>query len=129
MQPLILFEVNPASGMPVFQQLINQVQRLIVSRQLVDGEILPSTREVARQLVINPMTVSKAYNQLERNGFITRKKGVGMLVNGPKRSAASEKSRLINPVLQELLSQAKQLEMSRDDVTILWHNLWRESDE
>ena len=129
MQPSVLFEVNPISGIPVFQQLIDQVQRLIMSGHLVDGETLPSTREVARQLVINPMTVSKAYSQLQRDGFIIRKKGVGMLVNRPKDPTAAEKADFLKPALRELRAQATQLELSRDEVMVLLCGLWRENDE
>ena len=129
MQLSILFEVSPVSGIPVFQQLIDQVQRLIMSGRLVDGETLPSTREVARQLVVNPMTVSKAYSQLQRDGFIIRKKGVGMLVNRPSKPTAAEKAELLKPALQELFAQATQLDLSRDEVMVLLGSLWREDDE
>lgn len=129
MRSNILFEINTVSGVPVFQQLIDQVQRLIASNQLKHGEMLPSIRDAAKNLVINPMTVSKAYNQLERDGYITRKKGVGMLINRPTKSLQKYRSKLLEPALIELLAQARQLELSEEEVIKLLSEKWRNNNE
>ena len=129
MQPSILFEINPSSGLPVFKQLMDQVQRLIACGQLVEGDLLPSTRDVAKQLVINPMTVSKAYNLLELEGYLLRKKGVGMQVIQPKDPAMSDTTTLLRPALQELIKQSSQLGLSIQDVSKLLTEEWKKSNE
>ena len=122
MQPS-LFEVNPVSGIPVFQQIIEQVQRLIACGQLVEGDLLPSTREVARQLVINPMTVSKAYSTLELLGYLARKKGIGMMIKKPSKARANTVE-LLRPALKELATQALQLGFTLNETIDLLNESW-----
>ncbi len=63
-----LFQVFPASGVPIYRQLTEQVRLHAAASRLKSGEFLPSVRQVAQELQINPMTVSKAYSILERDG-------------------------------------------------------------
>ena len=128
MQPSSIFQVNPSSGTPVFRQLVDQIQRLIACRQLQEGDLLPSTREVARHLVINPMTVSKAYSQLELEGYLLRKKGIGMMVRPSSDSDRPDKVTLLQPALDELVAQAAQLEMSLEEIRELLGKSWRKAD-
>ena len=67
MQPLLMLSVAPSSGVPIYRQLMDQIRGLIASQRLEAGELLPSVRQVAQQLQVNPMTVSKAYSLLERD--------------------------------------------------------------
>ena len=60
-----LFSIVPGSTEPIYRQLVEQVRRLVAGGQLAPGDALPSVREVALQLAVNPMTVSKAYGLLE----------------------------------------------------------------
>jgi GntR family transcriptional regulator len=129
MQSLVSFELYPNAGTPVFQQLIDQVKRLLSCGQLVENDLLPSTRDVARQLVINPMTVSKAYKQLEMEGYLIRKKGVGMLVKIPNDPAKLDSTILIKPVIQDLIKQATQLGLKMPDIKKLLAEEWRKVNE
>ena len=80
MVPTTLFSVTTGSGEPIYRQLVEQVRRLVAGGQLAAGNELPSVRETAQALAINPMTVSKAYSQLEATGVLERRRGVGMVV-------------------------------------------------
>lgn len=75
-----LFSLNTSSGVPIYRQLTDQIKQAIRMNLLQTDEQLPSVRKLASTLHINPMTVSKAYAQLEHEGFLIRKRGVGMLV-------------------------------------------------
>ena len=77
------FHVNPSSGLPLYRQIMDQVRQLVAAGRLVPGNFLPSTRQLAQQLQINPMTVSKAYSLLEREGVIELVRGQGMRVSAP----------------------------------------------
>ncbi|MFT5453202.1 MAG: GntR family transcriptional regulator [Candidatus Azotimanducaceae bacterium] len=129
MQSSILFEIYPNAGTPVFQQLIDQIKRRIACGQLLEDDLLPSTREVARQLVINPMTVSKAYKQLEMEGYLIRKKGIGMLIKIPKDPTKLDSTLLIKPVIRELIQHANQLGLKMPDINKLLADEWRQIDE
>ena len=77
------FRVAPSSGVPIFRQIIDQVAALVASGVLKAGDMLPSTRELARVLEVNMMTVSKAYSRLEADGLVERVRGTGMRVAAP----------------------------------------------
>ena len=75
-----IFSIAPGSSEPLYKQLMEQIRRMCAAGQLADGDLLPSVRDVALALTLNPMTVSKAYNYLEVEGLLRRHRGVGMLV-------------------------------------------------
>ena len=74
------FSIHPSSGVPIYRQLIDQVQSLVAGGRLKPGDTLPSVRELAGRLEVNPMTVSKAYSRLEADGVLGRLRGRGMVV-------------------------------------------------
>jgi GntR family transcriptional regulator len=78
---------NPASGVPIYLQLMEQVKHGIETGALRPGEQLPGIRPLAEQLVVNPNTVAKAYRELEHEGVIELRHGAGAFVsaNGPAR--------------------------------------------
>jgi len=71
----MLIRVDPRSAEPLFEQLVFQVKRLVAEGALASGAKLPSVRELARQLAINPNTVVRAIEALERDGVIVRRQG------------------------------------------------------
>jgi len=73
-------KIDNASERPIYQQIIDQVKRDIALGKFKTGEKLPTVRELASQLVINPNTIAKAYRTLERDGIITTKAGAGAFV-------------------------------------------------
>jgi GntR family transcriptional regulator len=72
--------LNPASGMPLYLQLIEQVKHAIETGTIRAGEQLPSVRQMAEDLLINPNTVVRAYRDLEHEGIIELKHGSGAFV-------------------------------------------------
>jgi GntR family transcriptional regulator len=74
------FSIDNASGRPVYQQIIDQVKRDIALGRLVKEEKLPTVRQLAARLAINPNTIAKAYRQLEQEGIITTRPGAGAFV-------------------------------------------------
>jgi GntR family transcriptional regulator len=74
------FRIDNASGRAVYQQIIDQIKRDIALGRLTKDEKLPTVRQLAVQLAINPNTIAKAYRQLEQEGIITTKPGAGAFV-------------------------------------------------
>lgn len=74
------FRIDNASDRPVYLQIIDQVKRDIALGRLVREERLPTVRQLAQQLAINPNTIGKAYRQLEQEGIIVTKAGAGAFV-------------------------------------------------
>ena len=75
-----LFRLNPASGVPIYVQLMEQIRHSIESCLLGPGDQLPAIRTLAQELVISPNTVVKAYTELDREGVIELRHGAGAFV-------------------------------------------------
>jgi GntR family transcriptional regulator len=76
------FRLDPRSGVPTYLQLVDQVRRALLLGYLREGDRLPTVREVAAALVVNPNTVAKAYRDLERAGLVTPRAGQGTFITG-----------------------------------------------
>jgi GntR family transcriptional regulator len=76
----MLCRPNPASGIPIYRQLIDQVRHAVETGALRAGEQLPGIRRLSEELVINPNTVAKAYRELEHEGVIELRHGAGAFV-------------------------------------------------
>lgn len=130
--PSQLFSIVPGSTAPIYRQLVDQVRRLVAGGQLAPGAVLPSVREVALQLAVNPMTVSKAYGLLELEGVLERKRGVGMLVADRPRDAGEaggegERLALLRPTLERAAREARELELDPGTVLTLFKAILKES--
>ena len=108
-----LLTIRPSAPEPIYQQIAAQLRRLIASGRLAAGEELPSVRDVAVHHAINPMTVSRAYSQLEGEGLLERRRGRGMAVAGSNHSPQPPEARLeqLEPRLTELARQARELKL------------------
>lgn len=108
---LLSLHIFPTSGTPIYKQIVEQIQRLIVGGQILAHDQLPSVRNLAEQLEINPMTVSKAYNALEKMGLLQRNPGIGMTVMESPQGETSVEQRLarLEPSLRNVMSEARQL--------------------
>ncbi|MRX09607.1 GntR family transcriptional regulator [Pseudoduganella sp. FT25W] len=120
-----MFSIATGSSDPIYRQLIEQVRRLIAAAVLKPGDVLPSVREVALVLAVNPMTVSKAYNMLETEGLLTRARGVGMLVADGEKTQGKEK--LLRPTLERAAIEARQLGLDDEAVLKLFKNILGEN--
>jgi GntR family transcriptional regulator len=113
-----MFILNPHSSVPIYQQLVDQVRRLVAGGHLAPGAELPSVRDMAREHTVHPMTISKAYSLLESEGIVERQRGKPMRVAALKKNQASVAARLkqLEPQLDALALSARQLELSPDEV-------------
>ncbi len=113
-----LLHVNPALPDPIYRQIVEQLRRLVSAGQLRPGDGLPSVREVAAAHAINPMTVSRAYSQLEAEGLLERLRGKGMVVAAGAGATASVGMRMhqLDPALREAARHSRELELPVDRV-------------
>ncbi|TXH70698.1 MAG: GntR family transcriptional regulator [Lysobacteraceae bacterium] len=112
-----LLHIQPQSPEPIYRQIGDQIRRLAASGQLAPGTVLPSVRDIAATYAINPMTVSKAYSQLEAEGVLERLRGKGMAIAArPGQATGTERWHLIEPALEAVARQARELELEADAV-------------
>ena len=112
-----LFSLNVSSGIPIYRQLIDQIKQAIRMGLLNSNEQLPSVRVLAKALQINPMTISKAFAQLEVEGVLIRKRGVGMLVAEVTKSSTFPTN--IEKSLKEFIANARSENLSDDEISTL----------
>jgi GntR family transcriptional regulator len=99
--------LNPQSGVPIYRQMLQQLRERISSGQLEPETQLPSVRDLSAELHINPLTVSKVYQMLERDGLVEFRRGQGTFITaGRKPLSASEQQQLIQPAIDQVVSEA-----------------------
>ena len=117
--------VNPSSGEPIYKQLSEQIVRLIVGGQLQSEQVLPSVRQMAEHLTVNPMTVSRAVQQLVEQGWLERRRGQPTRVAQREQSDISAHGQLLHPQIDAVVEQAKQLGISLDALKTLLGDRWK----
>jgi GntR family transcriptional regulator len=115
------FHVDPASGLPIYMQIINQVKRATASGLLKEGDQMPSVRELALQLTVNPNTISKAYQELERDGVIKTMRGIGTFVAGQEiKIVHGERVRVLQSAIDKVLVEAHHLGFTDEELEELF---------
>src|SRR4029079_18540833 len=114
------FLIESASRVPIYRQLVAQIREAIARGRLKPDERLASVLKLSRQLVINPNTVARVYTELEREGILNTRPGLGVFVAQPKTDLTKRvrKDRLIC-VGDGLLTEAVHLGFAADDVLAL----------
>ena len=108
-----LFIVHASSGVPIYRQLVDQVEALVAGGRLRPGDVVPSVRQVAAALGVNPMTVSKAWSRLEANGVLDRDRGRGMVVAARREAVSLADRRVeVQPLVDRAVTHALHLGLS-----------------
>jgi GntR family transcriptional regulator len=124
-----LFSIATGSADPIYRQLVEQVRRLVAAGQLAPGDEMPSVREIAQALALNPMTVSKAYGLLEMDGVLARRRGLGMVVaESSGAGAPAERAALLRPTLERAAREARELELDAKTALALFAAILKEGE-
>jgi len=124
------FFVDPRSALPIYQQLVNQIKAAAAGGLYPPGQQLPSVRELAGQLAINPNTVAKAFRILEEQGVIERRRGLGTLI--AQKPAVAKDLTSLRIKLQELLVEAYHLGVGPQELRQMFEtalNNWNKGKE
>ncbi len=111
------FRIDSKSGVPFYRQIIEQVKFAIARGVLRPGDRLPTVRQMAVDLSINPNTVIRAYRELEIEGVLETQQGSGTFVGRQQPQVDElERQRMLDQILTELLARASGYGFSLDDV-------------
>jgi len=111
------FHIDPSSGTPIYRQITDQVRQAIAGGTLRPGDRLPPVRDLAVELAVNPNTIAKAYQDLERDGVIETSRGRGTYVSSAKPAVpVSERARRLRPIMDRLIAEAYLLDISEEDL-------------
>ncbi len=114
---MLHFELDSSSGVPAYRQITDQVSYYVVSGALEHGARLPSIRELARYLRVNPTTIVKAYGELAHAGVIEQRQGSGAFVCGrPAALSKRDRRRKLRESARRLIVEAGQMGASADEV-------------
>ena len=103
----IRFRIDPQSGVPAYRQIIDQVQGGLASGALIPGEQLPTVRQLAVDLAINPNTVLRAYRELEIRGVLDTQQGTGTFIADRKIVVdETERGRALQQLVSEFVARA-----------------------
>src|SRR5690625_2068446 len=100
-----VFDIDVKSRVPIYEQLTENVKRLIIQGVLTPGEQLPSVRSLAQELTINPNTIQKAYRELEREGYVISRPGKGSFVNDMTETMNREHIKTLTAEVERLIKE------------------------
>ena len=114
---MIRFMLDINSGVPFYRQIVDQIRYGIASRRLLPGEQLPTVRDLAVQLELNPNTVRKAYSELEILGVLDTQQGTGTFVSHKEIEIGDvEKERMLEQICDELVARGHQYNLTLQDI-------------
>jgi GntR family transcriptional regulator len=113
----MFFHVDLANGLAIYEQVARQIKFAVADDLLRPGELVPSVREVARELAINPNTVARAYRDLQADGVLEPVRGTGLAVAaGAATRCRQERVTLIRARLEQVLAEAGRSGLGREEV-------------
>jgi GntR family transcriptional regulator len=114
---MIEFKLDLKSSVPFYRQIVDQIRYAIASDYLSPGEQLPTVRDLAVQLELNPNTVRKAYSELEILGVLDTQQGTGTFVAGKTvKITDSEKDRMLKQICDELVARGQQYNLTLNQI-------------
>jgi len=126
----MLVNLDPNDGRSLYLQIMDEVRRAIVVGTLQAEDPLPSVRELAGELVVNPRTVSQAYQELEREGVIYVRRGQGTFVSpAVKRGAGERRRKLTREVAKRALLDARRNGLDAEELVTMIRKLAAEEGE
>jgi GntR family transcriptional regulator len=117
--------VRPESPVPIYEQIASQLIFAVAGGDLAVGDLVPSVRDLATQLVVNPNTVSRAYQELERAGVIETRRGLGMAVAaGAEKACLDRRKLIVRDRMREALREAAAAGLAPADVCKMVEDEW-----
>lgn len=119
--------ISNSSGKPIYEQITSQLKQMIMSGELKEGDALPSMRYLAKELKISVITTKRAYEDLERDGFIITQVGKGSFVAGTNKELMREEQlRSIEEYLTKAVDISRQHHISKGELLEILETLYEE---
>ncbi len=119
--------ISNMSDKPLYQQIKEQIKDAILTNELVEGEMLPSIRNLANDLRVSVLTIRRVYDELETEGFVTSQAGRGTFVaSGNIELLRESKRHLVEQKMQEMIKTAKSLDISKEELNAMMDILFEE---
>jgi GntR family transcriptional regulator len=125
----VWYHIDPSSGTPIYRQLVDQVRQAVASGVLRAGDRLPSVRDLAVELAVNPNTVAKSYQELEREGVIETPRGRGSFIADRDHTVSeAERLRQFTEAAEKLAADAYRLRIGSDRAAAIFRERVEEAE-
>jgi|SRR5664279_2096113 len=125
--PSITFRLDPQSGLAPYRQIVDQVRQAVSSGLLEDGDQLPSVRDVVTQITINPNTVHRAYRELEHQGIVEGRAGLGTFVTARSHiSTSAAEHASLEQALRDWVINARRTGLDEETISDLMRTALRQ---
>lgn len=119
--------ISNQSELPIYAQIKEQIKEQILNGQIPEGTVLPSIRKLAKEIGVSVITTTRAYNDLENEGFIASMQGRGSVVLSKENDFLKEQYYLrIEEGIQTAVETAKRIGMSEQELEEILHESWKE---
>jgi GntR family transcriptional regulator len=120
---IMFFQIDPHNGLAIYDQIVRQVKFAVAGGVLRSGEMVPSVRELARELAINPNTIARAYRQLQDDRVLEPVRGTGLeIATGAAQRCRQERLNLIRVRVRQVLVEARQSGLEPEEIQKLVDN-------
>jgi GntR family transcriptional regulator len=122
---VIYLELNAAAERPIYGQIADRLKFAVASGVLRPGELIPSVRELSKQLVVNPNTVARAYRDLQSEGLVEPVRGMGLQVaEGAAERCKADRAELVRRRLREAIEEARRSDMDPTEIIAILREEW-----
>lgn len=124
---IMKFIISNQSELPIYAQIREQIKEQILNGQIKEGEILPSIRSLAKDVGVSVITTTRAYNDLEKEGFIATMQGKGSVVLSSNNKILKEQFIMrIEEGIETAVESAKQIGMTKDEIIAIVDSVWQQ---
>ena len=116
----MLLHIDPSNGLPIYDQIVRQVKFAIAHGAWQAGELVPSVRELSRELALNPNTVARAYRKLQDDEVLESVRGTGLQVaSGAAKRCRASRKQLVRDRISQAIAEAAQSGLDPDAIAAL----------
>jgi GntR family transcriptional regulator len=122
---MLLVDLNSGDGRPIYGQIADRIKFAVAGGVLRSGDLVPSVRELSKQLVVNPNTVARAYRDLQTEGLLESVRGMGLqVVEGAGERCRAERRELVRQRLRRAIEEARHSEMDPAEIEAILREEW-----
>ena len=122
---MILLDLNSADDRPIYSQIADRVKFAVAGGVLRPGDLVPSVRELSKQLVVNPNTVARAYRDLQTEGLLESVRGMGLQVaDGAVDRCRAARREMVRQRLRQVIEEAWQSKMDPAEIEVILREEW-----
>ncbi len=117
----MFLRIDPDNGIPIYDQIVRQVKYAVAEGTLTPGQLVPSVRELAKQITVNPNTIQRAYQQLQDHDVLESLRGRGLAVcKGAVKQCVLERQELLRSRMEQVISEGLRSGLDIDQLRLLF---------